>query len=277
MLLAEKNRRPGVKILMSGGTRCNITNARGLRRLEVVSGPIDPTYDRRSRAASGPSSRRSATTERSSAHRCAGSTSMRRCGCSRTPASRPRSKATARSSRSPTAPPTCSTHWSRRLERSGATLRCQSPVLEIERIDGEPGRRARFHGQAAGFVRDRPSRDRRRGRCLVPGLRHHRRRLCDRADASATRSSTRSRPWCRSRSRRTGFRSLKGLSLPDVVASVYSRDGTSCIQERREAVLFAHFGLSGPAILDVSRAVGALRRWRVAHPSSRPGADHVAR
>ena len=36
---------PGVKILMSGGTRCNITNARGLRRLDVVSGPIDPAYD----------------------------------------------------------------------------------------------------------------------------------------------------------------------------------------------------------------------------------------
>ena len=45
VILVEKNRRPGVKILMSGGTRCNITNARGLRRLEVVSGPIDPTYD----------------------------------------------------------------------------------------------------------------------------------------------------------------------------------------------------------------------------------------
>src|SRR5665254_2470 len=29
--LIEKNRRPGVKILMSGGTRCNLTNARGLR------------------------------------------------------------------------------------------------------------------------------------------------------------------------------------------------------------------------------------------------------
>ncbi len=27
------------------------------------------------------------------------------------------------------------------------------------------------------------------------------------------------------------------------------------LQERREAVLFAHFGLSGPAILDISRAV----------------------
>src|SRR3954451_15163624 len=47
VLLVEKNRRPGVKILMSGGTRCNVTNARGLRRLEVVSGPIDPAYDPR--------------------------------------------------------------------------------------------------------------------------------------------------------------------------------------------------------------------------------------
>src|SRR3954452_23337408 len=45
VLVLEKNRRPGVKILMSGGTRCNITNARGLRRLESVSGPIDPAFN----------------------------------------------------------------------------------------------------------------------------------------------------------------------------------------------------------------------------------------
>ena len=45
-LLVEKNKRPGVKILMSGGTRCNLTNARGLRDVGVVSGPIDPVYDR---------------------------------------------------------------------------------------------------------------------------------------------------------------------------------------------------------------------------------------
>src|SRR6516164_6859398 len=45
VVLLEKNRRPGVKILISGGTRCNITNARGLRRLDVVSGPIDSAYD----------------------------------------------------------------------------------------------------------------------------------------------------------------------------------------------------------------------------------------
>src|SRR4051794_9629628 len=37
VVLVEKTRRPGVKILMSGGTRCNITNARGLRRLGGIS------------------------------------------------------------------------------------------------------------------------------------------------------------------------------------------------------------------------------------------------
>src|SRR3954469_9791646 len=43
-VVLEKNRRAGVKILMSGGTRCNITNARGLRRLESVSGPVDAAF-----------------------------------------------------------------------------------------------------------------------------------------------------------------------------------------------------------------------------------------
>ena len=45
VILLEKNRRAGVKILISGGTRCNITNARGLRRADAVTGPIDPAYD----------------------------------------------------------------------------------------------------------------------------------------------------------------------------------------------------------------------------------------
>jgi predicted Rossmann fold flavoprotein len=46
---------------------------------------------------------------------------------------------------------------------------------------------------------------------------------------------------------------LKGLSLSEVVASVHCV-GNGLLAQRREAVLFAHFGLSGPAILDVSRA-----------------------
>ena len=47
---------------------------------------------------------------------------------------------------------------------------------------------------------------------------------------------------------------LKGITLPDARVEVIAPSGLSLL-ERREAVLFAHFGLTGPAILDVSRAV----------------------
>jgi len=47
---------------------------------------------------------------------------------------------------------------------------------------------------------------------------------------------------------------LKGLTVPDAVARIQGPAGPP-LSERREAILFAHFGLTGPAILDVSRAV----------------------
>src|SRR5947209_8433058 len=39
VLLLEKNRKPGVKILMSGGTRCNITHATDNRGIVAAYGP----------------------------------------------------------------------------------------------------------------------------------------------------------------------------------------------------------------------------------------------
>src|ERR1700736_29566 len=39
VLLLEKNRKPGVKILMSGGTRCNITHATDNRGIVAAFGP----------------------------------------------------------------------------------------------------------------------------------------------------------------------------------------------------------------------------------------------
>src|SRR3954466_3349749 len=38
-LLLERNRKPGVKILMSGGTRCNITHATDNRGIVAAYGP----------------------------------------------------------------------------------------------------------------------------------------------------------------------------------------------------------------------------------------------
>src|ERR1700756_4125904 len=39
VLLLEKNKKPGVKILMSGGTRCNITHATDNRGIVAAYGP----------------------------------------------------------------------------------------------------------------------------------------------------------------------------------------------------------------------------------------------
>src|SRR5437764_8409433 len=39
VLVLEKNRKPGVKILMSGGTRCNITQATDNRGIVAAYGP----------------------------------------------------------------------------------------------------------------------------------------------------------------------------------------------------------------------------------------------
>jgi hypothetical protein len=46
---------------------------------------------------------------------------------------------------------------------------------------------------------------------------------------------------------------LRGITLPDVGVCVL--DGTRVLAQRRGSLLFAHFGLSGPVILDVSRVV----------------------
>jgi predicted Rossmann fold flavoprotein len=47
---------------------------------------------------------------------------------------------------------------------------------------------------------------------------------------------------------------LRGITLPDINLKVLSPDGKA-LAARRGSMLFAHFGLSGPAPLDVSRAV----------------------
>jgi predicted Rossmann fold flavoprotein len=46
---------------------------------------------------------------------------------------------------------------------------------------------------------------------------------------------------------------LRGIALERALVRV--KDGTQVLAERAESVLFTHFGLSGPAILDVSRVV----------------------
>ena len=49
-------------------------------------------------------------------------------------------------------------------------------------------------------------------------------------------------------------RAMQGITIPDAAVKVVEGDET-CLARQRGSLLFAHFGLSGPAILDVSRAV----------------------
>ena len=48
---------------------------------------------------------------------------------------------------------------------------------------------------------------------------------------------------------------LRGLTLPDVSLTIREADKSQPLLRRRGSLLFAHFGLSGPVALDVSRVV----------------------
>jgi predicted Rossmann fold flavoprotein len=247
VLLLEKNRRPGVKILMSGGTRCNLTNARGLRDLSLVSGPIDPIYDpseaqgaRSIQQAFGTGGKflgpslRSLSVERSVEMFEAEGVATKVEGNGKIfPASDRASDVVDA--------------LVRRLSRTDAELRTSSPVLDVSRAEESFSLRLpdRFEqakrvivavgGQSypgCGTCGDGYTIARKFGHSIVeprPAL------VPIRVDPA----------W---------VPTLKGLTVPDVTASIRSNGGPPLL-ERREALLFAHFGLTGPAILDVSRAV----------------------
>ncbi len=254
VLLAEKNRRPGVKILMSGGTRCNITSARGLRCLEVVSGPIDPAFD-------GAGARGIRAIQQAfGANGAFLVPALRRFDVDATVLMFEEAGVATKVEGNGKIFPVSDRAVDvldallHRLKRSGASLRCLSPVLSIDRIEAESP-------QDSGFAARLPD-------ATVTG-----RRVIVAAGGSSF-------PGCGTTGdgytigRRFGHTivdprpalvplrvgvdwvsSLKGLSLIDVVASVHSAEN-EVLAKRREAVLFAHFGMSGPAILDVSRAAG---------------------
>jgi predicted Rossmann fold flavoprotein len=252
VLLVEKNRRPGVKILVSGGTRCNITNARGLRRLEAISGPVDPAYDpaqsRGIRAIQqafdpqgaflGPALRRfdvDATLRMFENARVA-------------------TKVEANGKVFPVSDRALDVLSAlvRRLEQSGASLRCQCSALGIDRIDTEAGPGTAF----AVRLPDRAVIGRRVivavGGASYPGC-----GTTGDGYGIARRfghAIIESRPaLVPLRVRADWVSGVMGVTLPDAVASIRSCDGV-LLEKRREAVLFAHFGLTGPAILDISRA-----------------------
>jgi len=247
VVLLEKNRRPGVKILISGGTRCNLTNARGLQNLRAVTGPVDPAYDpsqaqgsRSILAAFGEGGKFLAPSLRALGVEATVRLFEDEGVVTKVEGNGKIFPATDRAADVVDA-------LVRRLDRSGARLLTGCPAsavredeggLAVQSPDG-PIRARRVvvavGGQSypgCGTVGD--------GYAIARGFGH---RIVEprpalvplRVDAG----------W---------VPGLKGVTIPDLSASIRSPEGATLL-ERREAMLFAHFGLTGPSILDVSRAV----------------------
>lgn len=246
VVLLEKNRKPGVKILISGGTRCNVTNARGLRRIESVTGPVDPGFDpkmlrgvRAIQDAFGPGGPFLGP-------------SLRKLDVDRTVRLFEEEGVTLKVEANGKLFPLSDTAvdvlaaLTRRLGRSGAEARYLAPVRGLER-DGD------------GFqiaLPDSPVRARRVvlavGGRSFPG--------CGTTGDGYAIARAFGHSIVEIRPALVPLKmvpewvpTLRGLSLQDVVASVHGPTGPALAQ-RREAILFTHTGLSGPAILDVSRA-----------------------
>jgi predicted Rossmann fold flavoprotein len=223
-LLLEKSRKAGVKILMSGGTRCNITHATDNRGIVEAYGPPGKFLHSPLAAFSVQDTIRFFEDE-------GVATKVEETG-KVFPVSNKASDVLAA--------------LLRRLHRSGATLALAEPVTDLSRnadrfvvqtplrtvlaaaviltTGGQSYPGSGTTGDGYGFAS-------RFGHTIiapVPAL------VPIRVNAE----------W---------IAELRGITIPDV--SLRVMDGTVCLASRRGSFLFAHFGLSGPVALDVSRAI----------------------
>ncbi|MGE3805862.1 MAG: NAD(P)/FAD-dependent oxidoreductase [Gemmataceae bacterium] len=223
-LLLEKNRQPGVKILMSGGTRCNITHATDNRGIVEAYGPPGKFLHSPLAALSVQN-----TIDLFEAEGVA--TKVEETG-KIFPVSNKASDVLAA--------------LLKRLARSGAVLATGEPVVELERAEAgfvivTPQRRlpaARVilttGGQSypgSGTTGDGYTLAARLGHTIV-------------APRPALVPLTVGVPW---------VAELRGVTLPD--AAIRLVEAGKTVIARRGSLLFAHFGLSGPVVLDVSRVV----------------------
>jgi hypothetical protein len=228
-LLLEKNKRPGIKILMSGGTRCNITQATDNRGIVKAFGPSG-RFLHSSLAALG-------VDETIVLFEAEGV----RTKVEETGKVFPVSNRAADVLRALLA----------RLSRSGAELSLSEPVDGMRRVEG-------------GFELATPSRTLHTSRVILTtggqsypasGTTGDGYRFAGELGHTILQPRpalvplTTHAPW---------VLDLKGVTLPDVGFAI--RDGDQLLDRRRNSLLFAHFGLTGPAALDASRVVSG-------HPS----------
>jgi hypothetical protein len=233
-LLLEKNARPGVKILMSGGTRCNLTHACDARGIVEAYG-AQGRFLHSALAALSPQD----LVDLIEAEGVP--TKVEETGKIFPVSNKAADVLSA---------------LLRRLERSGATLALNEPLMDLERCDEgfrliTPKRTLTTRaaiittgGQSypgSGTTGDGYRWAARLGHTIVP-------------PRPALVPIAVSAPW---------VAELKGITLPDVAVQVIE-PGVSgkpkVLARRRGSFLFAHFGLSGPVVLDVSREVSGHPR-----------------
>jgi predicted Rossmann fold flavoprotein len=226
VLVLEKNRKPGVKILMSGGTRCNITHATDDRGIVAAYGPPG-RFLHSALAAFGVQD----TLDLFHAEGVA--TKVEETGKIFPVSDKALDVLNALLAR---------------LKRSGATLALEEPLRDL--AVREPGfavttpRRVlsarsvilTVGGQSypgSGTTGDGYALAARFGHTIVP-------------PRPALVPITTPAPW---------VAELRGVTLPDVGVRILESERP--LIAARGSMLFAHFGLSGPVILDVSRVVSS--------------------
>jgi predicted Rossmann fold flavoprotein len=231
-LVLEKNRQPGVKILMSGGTRCNITHATDNRGIVEAYGP--PGRFLHSALASLSVEDTIAFFEAEGV-----ATKVEETG-KVFPVSNKATDVLAA--------------LRRRLARGGAALALDEPVVDLERVtDGFALRTPRRIINTARVILTTGGQSYPGSGTTGDGYRFL---TCFGHTIVTPRPAlapiTVAVPW---------VAELRGITIPDTLVRV--REGTQTIAQRRGSLLFAHFGLSGPVALDVSRAISG-------HPHPEP-------
>jgi hypothetical protein len=230
-LVLEKNRKPGAKILMSGGTRCNLTHATDARG-------IIEAFGRPGRFLHSALARLSPQDLVAFFHAEGLPTKVE-----------PTGKVFPASDRALDVLDTLLV----RLKRSGARLACEEPLLEVGGPDSSGFRLRTPRGwiSAANLLVTTGGRS--YPRCGTTG---------DGYAWAAAWGHTIIPPRPALVPLRTDaawVTSLTGLTVPDVRVRIVSKDDLASapcpLAECRGSFLFTHFGLSGPAVLNVSRKV----------------------
>ncbi len=228
-LLLEKNRKSGVKILMSGGTRCNITQATDNRGIVEAFGPPGKFLHSALAALS--------VEDTIALFEAEGVPTKVETTGKVFPVSNEAADVLEA--------------LLHRLRRSGATLALGEPLSELRRTEfgftlTTPHRAIAANrviltvgGQSypgSGTTGDGYRIAGSFGHTIIP-------------PRPALVPLTVAAPW---------VAELRGVTIPDVLVQVWDADHR--LAQRRGSLLFAHFGLSGPVILDMSRVVSTHSR-----------------